>query len=92
MAFVKEFKEFAMRGNVVDLAVGVVIGAAAEGEQVAAAAGLVHLGGHVRGFRIVDGGVGGRLGAAAVLAIPQEERPPPQPLQSSACCASSRAV
>ncbi|HEY8784494.1 MAG TPA: large-conductance mechanosensitive channel protein MscL [Mucilaginibacter sp.] len=27
MAFVKEFKEFAMRGNVVDLAVGVVIGA-----------------------------------------------------------------
>jgi large conductance mechanosensitive channel len=28
MAFVKEFKEFAMRGNVVDLAVGVVIGAA----------------------------------------------------------------
>ncbi|HWZ14805.1 MAG TPA: large-conductance mechanosensitive channel protein MscL [Mucilaginibacter sp.] len=28
MGFVKEFKEFAMRGNVVDLAVGVVIGAA----------------------------------------------------------------
>jgi large conductance mechanosensitive channel len=28
MAIVKEFKEFAMRGNVVDLAVGVVIGAA----------------------------------------------------------------
>ena len=28
MAFVKEFKEFAMRGNVVDLAVGVIIGAA----------------------------------------------------------------
>jgi len=28
MAFIKEFKEFAMRGNVVDLAVGVVIGAA----------------------------------------------------------------
>jgi large conductance mechanosensitive channel len=28
MSFVKEFKEFAMRGNVVDLAVGVVIGAA----------------------------------------------------------------
>ncbi|MDF2432964.1 MAG: large conductance mechanosensitive channel [Mucilaginibacter sp.] len=28
MAFVKEFKEFAMRGNVIDLAVGVVIGAA----------------------------------------------------------------
>jgi large conductance mechanosensitive channel len=28
MAFVKEFKEFIARGNVVDLAVGVVIGAA----------------------------------------------------------------
>src|SRR2546427_9476384 len=28
MGFVKEFKEFAMRGNVVDLAVGVIIGAA----------------------------------------------------------------
>jgi len=28
MSFMKEFKEFAMRGNVVDLAVGVVIGAA----------------------------------------------------------------
>jgi len=28
MGFVKEFKEFAMRGSVVDLAVGVVIGAA----------------------------------------------------------------
>lgn len=28
MSFVKEFKDFAMRGNVVDLAVGVIIGAA----------------------------------------------------------------
>jgi len=28
MSFIKEFKEFAMRGNVVDLAVGVVIGGA----------------------------------------------------------------
>ncbi len=28
MSFVNEFKEFAMRGNVLDLAVGVVIGAA----------------------------------------------------------------
>jgi large conductance mechanosensitive channel len=28
MGFVKEFKEFAMKGNVVDMAVGVVIGAA----------------------------------------------------------------
>lgn len=28
MGFIKEFKEFAMRGSVVDLAVGVVIGAA----------------------------------------------------------------
>jgi large conductance mechanosensitive channel len=28
MGMIKEFKEFAMRGNVVDLAVGVVIGAA----------------------------------------------------------------
>jgi large conductance mechanosensitive channel len=28
MSFIKEFKEFALRGNVVDLAVGVVIGAA----------------------------------------------------------------
>lgn len=28
MSFMKEFKEFAMRGNVVDLAVGVIIGAA----------------------------------------------------------------
>ncbi len=28
MSFVKEFKEFAIKGNVVDLAVGVVIGAA----------------------------------------------------------------
>ena len=27
MSFVKEFKEFAMRGNVIDMAVGVVIGA-----------------------------------------------------------------
>ncbi len=27
MGFVKEFREFAMRGNVVDLAVGVIIGA-----------------------------------------------------------------
>lgn len=28
MSFVKEFKEFAMRGNVIDLAVGVIIGGA----------------------------------------------------------------
>jgi large conductance mechanosensitive channel len=28
MSLIKEFKEFAMRGNVIDLAVGVVIGAA----------------------------------------------------------------
>ena len=28
MSLVKEFKEFAMRGNVVDLAVGVIIGGA----------------------------------------------------------------
>jgi large conductance mechanosensitive channel len=28
MGFIKEFKEFALRGNVVDLAVGVIIGAA----------------------------------------------------------------
>src|ERR1700745_3507448 len=28
MAIIKEFKEFAMRGNVIDLAVGVIIGAA----------------------------------------------------------------
>lgn len=28
MSFVKEFKEFAMKGNVVDMAVGIVIGAA----------------------------------------------------------------
>jgi large conductance mechanosensitive channel len=28
MGFLKEFKEFAMRGNVVDMAVGVIIGAA----------------------------------------------------------------
>jgi large conductance mechanosensitive channel len=28
MSFVREFKEFAMKGNVIDLAVGVVIGAA----------------------------------------------------------------
>lgn len=27
MTFIKEFKEFAMRGNVIDLAVGVIIGA-----------------------------------------------------------------
>ena len=31
MAFFKEFKEFAMRGNVIDLAVGVVIGGAFQG-------------------------------------------------------------
>ena len=28
MSFLKEFREFAMRGNVVDMAVGVIIGAA----------------------------------------------------------------
>ncbi|MDR1780919.1 MAG: large-conductance mechanosensitive channel protein MscL [Tannerella sp.] len=28
MAFIKEFKEFAMRGNVLDMAVGIVIGGA----------------------------------------------------------------
>ena len=28
MGFVKEFKEFALKGNVVDLAIGIVIGAA----------------------------------------------------------------
>jgi len=28
MAFVKEFRDFAMRGNVVDMAVGIIIGAA----------------------------------------------------------------
>jgi len=28
MSFIKEFKQFAMKGNVVDLAVGVIIGAA----------------------------------------------------------------
>lgn len=28
MSFIKEFKEFAMRGNVIDLAVGVIVGGA----------------------------------------------------------------
>ena len=28
MGFIKEFKEFAMRGNVLDMAVGVVVGGA----------------------------------------------------------------
>ncbi|ATL46922.1 large conductance mechanosensitive channel protein MscL [Chitinophaga caeni] len=28
MSFIKEFKEFAMKGNVIDMAVGIVIGAA----------------------------------------------------------------
>lgn len=28
MGFIKEFKEFAMRGNVIDMAVGIIIGAA----------------------------------------------------------------
>ena len=28
MSFIQEFKEFAVKGNVVDLAVGVIIGAA----------------------------------------------------------------
>ena len=28
MGFIKEFKEFAMRGNVLDMAVGVIIGGA----------------------------------------------------------------
>lgn len=28
MSFIQEFKEFAMKGNVVDLAVGVIIGGA----------------------------------------------------------------
>ena len=28
MGFLKEFKEFAVKGNVVDLAIGVIIGAA----------------------------------------------------------------
>ena len=28
MGFIKEFKEFAMKGNVMDMAVGVIIGAA----------------------------------------------------------------
>ena len=28
MSFVQEFKEFAMKGNVVDMAVGIIIGAA----------------------------------------------------------------
>jgi len=28
MSFIKEFKTFAMRGNVVDMAVGIIIGAA----------------------------------------------------------------
>ena len=30
MGFVSEFKQFAMRGNVMDLAIGVIIGAAFE--------------------------------------------------------------
>ena len=28
MSFVKDFKEFAIKGNVVDLAIGIIIGAA----------------------------------------------------------------
>ncbi|MCA8971548.1 MAG: MscL family protein, partial [Planctomycetes bacterium] len=28
MGFIKEFKEFAMRGNVMDMAVGIIIGTA----------------------------------------------------------------
>ena len=28
MSFIKEFKSFAMKGNVVDMAVGIIIGAA----------------------------------------------------------------
>lgn len=28
MSFIKEFREFAMRGNVIDMAVGVIIGGA----------------------------------------------------------------
>jgi len=28
MSFIKEFKEFAIKGNVIDLAVGIIVGAA----------------------------------------------------------------
>lgn len=34
MSFSTEFKEFAMKGNVVDLAVGVIIGAAFEKSSI----------------------------------------------------------
>jgi large conductance mechanosensitive channel len=51
MSMVKEFKDFAMRGNVVDLAVGVVIGAAfgaivnsLVGDMVMPAIGIVTFG------------------------------------------------
>ena len=32
MGFIKEFKEFAMKGNVMDMAVGVIIGGALHGK------------------------------------------------------------
>ncbi len=34
MSFASEFKEFAMKGNVVDMAVGVIIGAALRQDRI----------------------------------------------------------
>ena len=42
MGMMKEFKEFAMRGNVIDLAVAVVIGGAEDRDAGAIAEGVGH--------------------------------------------------
>ena len=43
MSFASEFKEFALKGNVVDLAVGVIIGAAFGGICVKMAGATVNM-------------------------------------------------
>lgn len=60
MGWVQEFREFAIKGNVVDLAVGVVIGAAfgkivssLVGDVIMPLIGLVTSGGHFSGLKFV---------------------------------------
>ena len=83
MGFIKEFKEFAMKGNVMDMAVGVIIGAAF-GKIVSSMVDdiLMPLVGMVTGNVDFTSGwtlAGGATGMATILFIPTKYAAPTEP-------------
>ena len=73
MSFLKEFREFAMKGNVVDMAVGIIIGAAfgkivssLVADVIMPPLGLLIGGGDFKQFRVILRAAGGDMPAVVL--------------------------